>query len=104
VGVLKVNILEALRIVVLETGAVGSPVLLADKRGVDDVEPVGGGKVVPATIDGIQQGPFELLCEPSDQREMSSRLNEFVSTGFAWGSMIQKYLLLYRNLLSGLRP
>ncbi len=95
---------EAMSIVVLEAGAVGTPVLLTDQCGFDDVERVGGGKVVPATVEGIQQGLVELLGLPVELKAMGSRLKEFVSIRFTWDSMIQKYLFLYQSLLSGSRP
>lgn len=94
---------EAMSIVVLEAGAAGTPVLLTDKCGFDDVDRVGGGRVVPATIEGIQQGLVELLSEPSDLKLMGGRLKEFVTTRFAWDSVIQKYVRLYESILLGSR-
>lgn len=90
---------EAMSIVVLEAGSIGIPVLLTDKCGFDDIGRVGGGRVVSATIEGIQQGLVELLSKPSDLKHMGSRLKEFVTAGFTWNSIIQKYMVVYDDIL-----
>ncbi|MHC4070777.1 MAG: glycosyltransferase [Planctomycetota bacterium] len=90
---------EAMSIVVLEAGSVGTPVLLTDRCGFDDIDRVGGGRVVSATIEGIQHGLIELLSKPSDLKRMGSRLKEFVTTRFTWNSIIQKYMVVYEDVL-----
>ena len=90
---------EAMSIVVLEAGSVGTPVLLTDRCGFDDIGKVGGGRVVSATIEGVQQGLVELLSKPSDLKHMGSRLKEFVTTRFTWNSIIQKYMVVYEDIL-----
>lgn len=95
---------EAMSIVVLEAGSVGTPVLLTDRCGFDEVEEVGGGKVVPADTDGIEQGLRELLGDPATLATMGSRLREFVTQKYTWESMIKKYVGLYEDILVGPRP
>jgi hypothetical protein len=41
-------------IVVLEAGITGTPVLITDQCSFDEVDRIGGGIVVRASVDGIQ--------------------------------------------------
>ena len=47
---------EAMSIVVLEAGITGTPVLITDQCGFDDVAAVAGGIVVAASVEGLQEG------------------------------------------------
>ena len=45
---------EAMSIVVLESGIAGTPVLITDQCGFDDVAAIAGGMVVAASVEGLQ--------------------------------------------------
>jgi len=47
---------EAMSIVVLEAGITGTPVVITDQCGFDEIETVNGGVVVAATVEGIKAG------------------------------------------------
>lgn len=96
---------EAMSIVVLESGISGTPVLLTDQCGFDVVDSVGGGKVVPATVEGVQAGLAELLADRTKFSDMGDRLRNYVRDHYTWNVIVQLYLALYRRFISsGIKP
>ncbi len=91
---------EAMSIVVLEAGAAATPVLLTDQCGFDDVEQIGGGRVVSASVEGIARG-IEWMIEDGDLKIMGKRLNEYVVNNYRWSEAARKYLSLYDSVLKG---
>jgi len=91
---------EAMSIVVLEAGIMGTPVLLTDQCGFDEVEAIGGGKVVPASVKGIQKGLLEILKDNGKLKSMGSNLKRHVIDNYTWERIINKYIDLYRQVLS----
>lgn len=96
---------EAMSIVVLEAGAVATPVLITDQCGFNEVQCVGGGKVVPASVKEIARG-IELMIEGGELKEMGQRLNDYVLTNYRWSAVARSYISLYNALLahSGAKP
>lgn len=90
---------EAMSIVVLEAGITSTPVLLTDRCGFAEVEEVGGGKVVPASVEGLRGGLVELFRDPDALEAMGANLKEMVGTRFSWDSATEKYLALYDQVL-----
>jgi glycosyltransferase involved in cell wall biosynthesis len=91
---------EAMSIVVLEAGITGTPVLITDQCGFDEVEHIGGGRVVPATVDGLKDGLLEILRDPGDLNSKGKKLKEYTIENYTWDAIIQKYIRLYHRLLS----
>lgn len=92
---------EAMSIVVLEAGIAGKPVLLTDRCGFDVVEKMDGGRVVPASVQGLQGGLAEMLRDGSGLEAMGGNLKSFVTENYLWSSLIGKYLDLYSRILQG---
>jgi len=90
---------EAMSIVVLEAGVTGTPVLITDQCGFDEVLSIGGGQVVPATAEGLQKGLNEILRDPEGLKTMGERLKHYVRTHFAWDTVANKYLELYKRAI-----
>lgn len=90
---------EAMSIVALEAGATGTPVLLTDRCGFDEVTQVGGGWVVPATVKGLRTSLVALLKDPVELRRMGSNLHQLVEERYTWGAAITEYLVLYERIL-----
>lgn len=90
---------EAMSLVAIEAGASGTPVLLTDACGFPDVERVGGGRVVPATVTGLAEGLGALLAEPAHLPEMGRRLRRLVLADYTWDRAARSYLHLYRSLV-----
>jgi len=86
-------------IVALEAGITGTPVLLTDQCGFEDVARVGGGMIVPANIDGIQIGLVEMLQDTDSLVTMGMKLKEHVTANFTWDVIIALYRDLYNRLL-----
>jgi glycosyltransferase involved in cell wall biosynthesis len=92
---------EAMSIVALEAGINGTPVLLTDQCGFDEVARIGGGLVAPATVEGIQEGLRALLGNPPGLRGMGERLRAYVFENYLWDNMVYKYISLYERILAG---
>ena len=90
---------EAMSIVVLESGIVGTPVLLTDQCGMNEIAGIGGGRVVPASAAGLHEGLVELCRNRDSLRAMGKRLQEYVMKRFMWDSMVKEYIALYERIL-----
>ncbi len=91
---------EAMSIVVLEAGAQGKPVLMTEECGFPEVAAVEGGLVVPATVDGLRDGLVMLLKDSSKLAAMGRSLKKLVLEEYSWDSLVERYVELYRSILS----
>lgn len=91
---------EAMSIVVLEAGGAGTPILLTDVCGFDQIEEIGGGVIVRPTAAGIQKGLSKLLDDRQRMKQMGSTLNRFVLENFTWNAVVQKYIRLFSKILN----
>ncbi|MBW2574978.1 MAG: glycosyltransferase [Deltaproteobacteria bacterium] len=91
---------EAMSIVVLEAGIMGTPVLLTNRCGFDEVKRIRGGKVVQASVEGLQKGLLEILKDSDQLKSMGSNLKRHVTDNYTWERIINKYVDLYRRVLS----
>lgn len=82
---------EAMSIVVLEAGIAGTPVLITEPCGFDEVARVGGGRVVPPTVEGLEDGLTGMLQNTELLKVMGDRLKEHVRRHFAWPVIASKY-------------
>ena len=90
---------EAMSMVVLEAGITGTPVLITDQCGFNDVSVVNGGIVVPTSVEGIQKVLIEILKDAEKRRSMGRNLKKYVEDNFTWKIAVEKYLQLYRMIL-----
>ena len=90
---------EAMSIVVLEAGITGTPVLITDQCGFDDVASVGGGMVVAASIDGLQKGLLSMINDPEKLEIMGQNLREFTRKNFLWDHIVNRYLELFSRIM-----
>jgi glycosyltransferase involved in cell wall biosynthesis len=91
---------EAMSIVVLEAGVCGTPVVLTDQCGFDRIAEVGGGWVVPASVEGLRAGLSGVLSNPVQIEAAAASIKEFVIGGFSWSVIVQEYWKLYSTLLA----
>jgi glycosyltransferase involved in cell wall biosynthesis len=89
---------EAMSIVVLEAGISGTPVLMTDQCGFNELAETGGGMVVPASVEGLEKGLVNMLSDRDALKMKGQRLKAFVSKHFLWNSIIDKYVQLYKDL------
>ena len=90
---------EAMSIVVLEAGVSGTPVLLTDQCGFNQVADVGGGWVVPATVEGLRAGLTKVLSNQCSIDQAALKIKKYVVDNFSWKTIIQEYWQLYSNML-----
>lgn len=90
---------EAMSFVVLEAGITGTPVLITDQCGFNEVATIGGGQVVPASAEGIEKGLIEILTDPNGLKSKGVNLKKYICAHFIWNSVIDKYIKLYRQIL-----
>ncbi|HEV7823045.1 MAG TPA: glycosyltransferase, partial [Burkholderiales bacterium] len=90
---------EAMSIVVIEAGICGTPVLLTDKCGFDEIAASGGGEVVTATVDGVAEGLRRMLAKRSQLPGIGEKLRAFTRNGYLWTSVVQRYIKLFSSLL-----
>lgn len=94
---------EAMSIVALEAGVSGTPVLLTDQCGFDEIAVLDPRLVVPASSEGLAAGLLALLDDPCELQQIGVRTKIFVQAKYAWPTIIMRYLNLYRRIL-GARP
>ena len=92
---------EAMSIVILEAAITARPVLATDKCGLEEIETIGGGRAVPATVEGLKGGLAAMLKDPERLNVMGRNLQNFARDRFAWDSIVSEYLALYAKILSG---
>ncbi len=90
---------EAMSLVALEAGASATPVLLTDVCGFPEVEKAGGGRVVPATVEGLSDGLRELLLRPEQWPQMGRSLQRLVNSDYSWERAAASHRELYRSLV-----
>jgi len=89
---------EAMSLVALEAGFAGTPVLLTDRCGFDEVEAIGGGDVCVATAEGIAIALTALLGQPGKLPEMGAKLQRRVSSHYTWSAITQRCIGIYKAL------
>jgi glycosyltransferase involved in cell wall biosynthesis len=92
--------LEAMSIVVLEAGIVGTPVLLTDRCGFDEIATVGGGQVVAATAKDLATGLESMLENPAVLKTMGVRLQLHVRQNFIWEVIVEQLLDFYKQIVA----
>jgi glycosyltransferase involved in cell wall biosynthesis len=91
---------EAMSIVALEAVISGTPVMLTDQCGFDELRSIEPGLLVPASVAGIADGLIHLLTEPGLLDQISPSLQNFVLQRYTWHSIVARYLNFYGSILS----
>lgn len=89
---------EAMSIVVLEAGICGTPVLITNRCGFDEVVEAGGGRVVEASAEGLQAGLSEMLSARDILPLMGRALRHFTQENYLWTSIVEQYVALFERL------
>jgi glycosyltransferase involved in cell wall biosynthesis len=89
---------EAMSIVALEAGITGTPVLMTDQCGFNEIAQVGGGMIVPASVEGLEKGLVDMLGNAAALKMRGEKHRAFVSEHFLWDSIIDKYIELYNDV------
>lgn len=96
---------EAMSLVVLEAGLLGTPALITDQCGFDALEPAGGGHIVPATAEGLAAGLERMLDLPPAQRQaMGAALQRLVLERYTWAHLARQAWALHQQLIDAGTP
>lgn len=90
---------EAMSIVILEAGITGTPGLITEKCGFNEIADFDGGIVVPASVDGLEKGLSDILDNPIKLKSMGQNLKKYIHNHFTWDVIIDKYIPLYDGIL-----
>lgn len=90
---------EAMSIVALEAGICGTPVLLTDQCGFNQLEENDCGWVVPATVEGLEKGLSDVLSSPAQIESAALSIKKYVTENFLWSVVIRSYRNLYSPLI-----
>jgi len=91
---------EAMSIVVLEAGITGTPVLITDQCGFNEISVIKGGLVVPASVAGLENGLLAMLSDRESLQLMGSNLMEYVRKNFLWENVVNRYTQLYSGVVA----
>ena len=90
---------EAMSIVALEAGAAGTPVIMTDQCGFDDLAASGGGIIVGVSVESLQEGMKLLLSSGEHLADMGEKLRNYVRSNYDWDSVVEKYRAMYSIIL-----
>ena len=91
---------EAMSIVALEAGACGTPVLITDQCGFDEVGASGGGLVTGASAAALRSGLEAMLSGSTDLRDMGERLRRLTLEHYLWSTAASRYCALFEDVLA----
>lgn len=90
---------EAMSIVAIEAGITGTPVVLTDQCGFDEVEQVRGGLVVEASVEGVQRGIQFVVEHFEELKDMGGRLKKLSLEQYSWCSVVKMYNQAYEKII-----
>lgn len=93
---------EAMSLVALEAGLCGTPVLLTDQCGFDEVESSGGGYVVAVQPEAIAEGIERMLNAAETLKEQGECLRQLVLSRYTWDGLTRQACELYEELVGGM--
>jgi glycosyltransferase involved in cell wall biosynthesis len=89
---------EAMSIVALEAGLHGTPVVLTDVCGFDEVAEIGGGRVVPANHRGITDGLRFIAESVGRLPAMGANLQGLVFSTYLWPRIAARHADLFAEI------
>jgi glycosyltransferase involved in cell wall biosynthesis len=95
---------EAMSIVVLEAGITGTPVLITDQCGFDDVAVVDGGMIVEASAEGLMGGLRAMAIDTERLAIMGQNLKRYTGEHFLWDHMARRHLELFSRVITMKEP
>ena len=94
---------EAMSLVALEAGLAGTPVLLTDQCGFNEVERIGGGCISGVNVDSLSESLDKMLSEVATLDLMGARLKQLVLERYTWDGLTSDCLTLYEKIISKCR-
>lgn len=91
---------EAMSLVVLEAGTVGTPSVFTDQCGLDDFQKNECGWMVPATIEGLTLGLTKALANVEQTKVIGKDVYNYVVERYSWPAIVNIYQKIYRDILN----
>ncbi|MEA2782666.1 MAG: hypothetical protein QOK29_4210 [Rhodospirillaceae bacterium] len=91
---------EAMSLVALEAGVVGTPVLLTDRCGFDEIAAIGGGMVVRPVPQDIGNGLTALLSRMDELPAMGERLRRMIRETYSWPAVANRLRAHLESLIA----
>jgi len=90
---------EAMSIVALEAMVCGTPVLLTDQCGFDEVKLISPNLEVAVDVEEISKRLVELLVDKKSLQNFSVLLKDFAIDKYSWNRVVQQFIGLYKKIL-----
>jgi glycosyltransferase involved in cell wall biosynthesis len=91
---------EAMSLVVLEAGIVGTPVLFTTSCGLNEISRIGAGTMVGVSEAAIADGLCSSLSNQASSRAAAKRLNKLIRENYLWQIQARRYIALFDRLCS----
>ena len=91
---------DIMPMVALEAGITGKPVLMTDQCGYNAFREVDPRVIVPASIEGIEEGLLRILLDHDALSTIGIKLKCYIEENFSWNSIINRYIELYNQILN----
>ncbi len=89
---------EAMSIVAVEAGICGTPVLLTDQCGLQEIREISEVLEIPATSNAIAESLKVLLADEVSLRSIGLSWKDFVQKKYRWGKIIHMYLECFKKV------
>jgi glycosyltransferase involved in cell wall biosynthesis len=91
---------EAMSLVAVEAGICGTPVLMTDQCGLNELAKVNPGLIVAASIDGLTGGLRSALADPVRLVEWGEGWRSIVREHFLWRNLARQFNALLESVIS----
>ena len=94
--------LEAMSIVVLESAIAGTPVLMTNTCGLNEMTGENGAFAVSPDVSSLVEGMRVMLSKPNELDLRGIKIKRYVENSFSWSSIVKKYVKMYEDIIISL--
>jgi len=94
--------LEAMSIVVLESAIAGTPVLMTNTCGLNEMTGENGAFAVSPDVSSLVEGLRVMLSKPNELDLRGIKIKRYVENSFSWSSIVKKYVKMYEDIIISL--
>ena len=87
-------------IVVLESAITGTPVLMTNTCGLNEMSGENGAITVNPDSISIANGLKEIMTSNEELKFRGAKLKNYVEKNFIWSSIIKNYVQMYKNIIN----
>jgi len=92
--------MEAMSIVVLESALTGTPVLMTNTCGLNEMSGIHGALAVDPDSDSLASGLREMLVGAKELKLRGAKMKDYVENNFYWSSIIKNYVQMYKKIVT----